>query len=799
MKRRKFLKEFSKRALVVTAAPRPQVEGFGYAAAKQSPVPTRPASMPPQVSNRAPRIDEIGYLPAEEATVGTNPPALAWLPEHSAETYAVQLARDTKFTRDVITVSKTPYVLYTHTATLAPGKWWWRYACEGENGARSNWSKVRNFTIAPDARPFPRPSEGLILERLPRTHPRLMMRPEEVEALRKACLGPQRERWNQFREAAEEQLIQPLTPEPPPYTNGKEDASEWRRNYTATIKACAVAETLALSYRLSGEPRYGEGARKWLLHIASWDPAGTTSLETNDECGMPILFVTSRAYDWAYDALSESDREKLRAMIRARGEEAYKKLHGAPHEQKAYDSHQGRLWHFLAEAAIAYYGEVPESKKWLDYAFMMFWGWYPAFGDADGGWAQGLNYWRVYMLRSTWWLDTLQAAMKIDGTEKPFYQHVGDFSIYVAPPGGALVGFADYGEEYPDQAPRIGYFEPGIRGLGSVDAYFARLRAKPEWQWYAEAYGRDAFPPTALGLLRALRSDPPVPKARPPLDWPKAKWFRGVGWVSLHTNLVDGREDVQVMMRSSQLGNISHSHADQNGIVLGAYGSPLLVNTGIRPWWDSPFFLQWYVATKAHNALEINGQGQSRNETATGKVIVFEPGDSYDYVVGDASPAYGKDVKRYRRHLLFLKPGVLVILDEVQGKEAVLMKSWMHGRAPFTIDQSTGHIELTFEQASLAGFLLAPGGLELAQTDKYPFPPELGTPPPEWHLTAQTMQKGAAAHIVAVLGIARAGQNPEVTDVKEASDEKTVTVQFRHAGQPVQVSFDLTIPSVTVG
>jgi hypothetical protein len=793
MKRRKFLSELSKRALAAAAASR----AAGLAAA----LPNTAASQgtaPPEVSNRAPQIDEIGYLPADSAMVGTNPPALAWLPEPGAEAYAVQFARDAEFSRDVITIAKTPYVLYTHTATLAPGTWWWRYACEDGKGERSAWSKLRNFTIARDAQPFPRPSEEQVRELLPAIHPRLMMRPEEVEPFRQACLGPQKERWDQFRAAAEEQLSRPLTPEPPPYTNGQFSADEWRHNYSETIKACTVAETLALCYRLTGEPRYGDGARKWLLHIASWDPAGTTSLEINDECGMPILFVTSRAYDWAYDALREPDREKMRAMIRVRGEEAHRKLHGAPHEQKTYDSHQGRLWHFLAEAALAYYGEVPEARKWLDYAFMMFWGWYPAFGDADGGWAQGLNYWRVYMLRSTWWLDALQAAMKIDGTQKPFYHHVGDFSIYVAPPGGALVGFADYGEEYPDQAPRIGYFEPGIRGLGSVDAYFARWRAKPEWQWYAEAWGRDAFPPTALGLLRALRDYPPVPKARPPVDWPKAKWFRGVGWVSLHTNLVDGREDVQVMMRSSQLGNISHSHADQNAIVLGAYGSPLLVNTGIRPWWDSPFFLQWYVATKAHNALEINGHGQARNENATGKVIVFQPGDTYDYVVGDATPAYGQEVERYRRHLLFLKPGVLVMLDEVQGKAPISIKSWLHGRAPFTIDQSTGRIALTLGRASLAGFLLAPGGLEIAQTDKYPLPPELGTPPPEWHLTAQTIQKNEATHIVAVLGIAGAHEYPAVSDVKEASDGKRVTVQFRRAGKPVMVSFDLTTPKVTV-
>jgi hypothetical protein len=204
------------------------------------------------------------------------------------------------------------------------------------------------------------------------------------------------------------------------------------------------------------------------------------------------------------------------------------------------------------------------------------------------------------------------------------------------------------------------------------------------------------------------------------------------------------------------------------------------------------------VTTKAHNALEINGQGQPKTETATGKVIVFKPGDEYDYVVGDATPAYGAEVERYRRHLLFLKPGVLVMLDEVQGREPISLKSWLHARAPFSIDQSTGRITLTFERARLAGFLHSPGGLEIAQMDEYSFPPELGTPPPEWHLTAQTKQKNEAARIVAVFGIARVGENPDLTDVNEASDEQTVALQFRHAGRLVKLLFDLQIPAVRV-
>jgi hypothetical protein len=206
----------------------------------------------PPVSNRAPAENDIGYLPPDGSTVRTNPPALAWLPERDADAYAVQLARDRAFTNDVRTVLRTPYVLYTHTEILAPGTWWWRYACLDVRGNRSAWSQKRRFTIAPNAQTFPRPSDDLVRRRLPEKHPRLMIRPEDVPMLREARLGAQKARWDELVQAAEECLKAPLIAEPPLWTDGKWNAEEWRRNFIQASKAADISQTLAFCYLLSG-------------------------------------------------------------------------------------------------------------------------------------------------------------------------------------------------------------------------------------------------------------------------------------------------------------------------------------------------------------------------------------------------------------------------------------------------------------------------------------------------------------------------------------------------------------------
>jgi hypothetical protein len=257
-------------------------------------------------------------------------------------------------------------------------------------------------------------------------------------------------------------------------------------------------------------------------------------------------------------------------------------------------------------------------------------------------------------------------------------------------------------------------------------------------------------------------------------------------------------EDVQVMMRAAPLGNISHSHADQNAIVLGAFGSPLLVNTGCRPWYGSPFCQEWYWATKAHNALEIDGQGQPKTSVATAKFIVFHPGEEYDYVVGDATPGYGENIQRYRRHLLFLKPDVLVVVDEVTARKPVSLKFWLHGRAPFTIDAFSGRVALTFEKASLSGFLFAPGGLNIVQTDKYPIQPEMGPTRPEWHLSAETTSMQTEARTIAVLGVGKAKDIIAMDHAEDVSSGKNLVIRFQRAGKSVSVSIDTLVPCVTV-
>ena len=63
------------------------------------------------------------------------------------------------------------------------------------------------------------------------------------------------------------------------------------------MKACQEAETLAFVYLITREKKYGEAARKWILHLASWNPDGPTNFKLNCEAAKPMIYRLPRAYD----------------------------------------------------------------------------------------------------------------------------------------------------------------------------------------------------------------------------------------------------------------------------------------------------------------------------------------------------------------------------------------------------------------------------------------------------------------------------------------------------------------------
>ena len=711
-----------------------------------------------QSPDRPALADEWGYRPADGATTPVNPPPLTWVHEKTARSYEVQWADNPGFARPA-TAKDLPWTVYTHSVPLKPGTWFWRYRIAGSNGAMSEWSRMRRFEIPKDATPFPQPTMEQLRARIPASHPRLFVRAEDLARLQEWARGGGADSYRRLLQRADALLGAEPTPEPATLglISDPETKQYWWTNRVQTIRAAQEVEILSFVHWLTGERKYGDAARRFLLKLAAWNPDGPTNFKINCEAAKPMLHRLARGYDWAYPTLSDDERSRLRAVLLRRATDAWKSgevREGVGHLNQPYSSHGNRTWHKLAENAIATFGETPESEMHLRYAVTKFFAAYPAWSDDDGGWHEGLSYFAGYMSKAAWWMDFAQSALGIDGFKKPFFAHFADYALYSAPPGTPDLGFGDLASGQPGRGWSFMHF-------------FVRRTGNPYWAWWLDTWEIPAE--AGEPVLDFLWSSAAPVAPKPPSDLPPSKVFRGTGVAVLNGNLLAAADNVQLRFKSSPMGRWSHGHDPHNSFTLNAYGQALLVNNVYRDLYGSPFHAKWVWTTRAQNAVLVNGEGQKpRSADLGGRIVKWEFQDGCDYVLGDAAASYEGRLKRALRHVIFVKPDVIVIADELEASKPSTFQWMLHAHQAFEVDQAGQHLTATRNSAGVLVDYVAAQPLKMRQWTGYDPEPDweylksVGNRPipPQWHVEASSADLAARSFTLTVLRPYRQGQAP---------------------------------------
>jgi len=232
---------------------------------------------------------EWGHHPPEGAVSQVTPPAFAWRPQDrkAVATYEVQCARDDAFTDALYEATGIVYNVHCPPRVFEAGTWHWRFRYVSKTGETSPWSKVRAFTIAESATQMPLPTKDDLLARIPKAHPRLFLRPEQLADLRKRSVSDLKPGYDRLVKECEKLLKNPPpTEEPPTYPKGTKRGSDpWRKiwwgNRTYVQKALGGAASLAFTRLLGGKEDYGQLARRILMDCAKWDPKGATGYRYN--------------------------------------------------------------------------------------------------------------------------------------------------------------------------------------------------------------------------------------------------------------------------------------------------------------------------------------------------------------------------------------------------------------------------------------------------------------------------------------------------------------------------------------
>ena len=692
--------------------------------------------------------------PQNGAEFDISPVGLAWLPCPSASGYRVEIF-DAGGHR-IYSKEAGADPLHCPDRVLPPGTYDWDIVALDGEGKELTRRGRQSFTIQPNAAELPWIEPKELLGRVPKARPRILLVKPQLDEIRAGLTTTRRNAWRDCKAAAEKALSRGV-PEFPKY-HRIEDPVVRRLEYQKYFGyfrryVNGALMDLALAYAVSGEDRYADGAKRILLEIASWptadDDVTSVSARWGDEPGLSFSKCAHIAYDWLHDALDDRERKLVFKMCRARAWQTYRRLERKDYLTYPGESHDGRLIAYLTDMSLAMAHETADAETWLTYSLKALLTFYPHWAGTDGGWAEGTAYGLWY---NTFYIPAFEGLRQLAGYDiwqRPFFRNVRYFFFYCT---------ANHGEIRPfgDSAEKGG---PGVHrgsGYGEFMAFHAHRYEDPYIGWWVKQI--PGYDGSRDGVLSLLHGDD-LP-SKPPRDLPDSRAFRSVGWAGLHSNVADPANDTCLIFKSSPYGSVSHSHADQNAFAIMKGGAALAIPSGYYgPSYGKPHHAEWTRSTKANNCILVDGQGQVvRSAAATGAIVDFEDASAYSYVSGDATPAYQGRLKRWVRRILFLRPGLFLLLDEIDTAAPVRCQWLLHAFEKMDVDGS--QIISRRKGAKLDVRLACLGGLRLSQTDEFDTPYNHGIPeayhedkPNHWHVTAETAKKSTATRIAAVMAV----------------------------------------------
>lgn len=590
-------------------------------------------------------------------------------------------------------------------------------------------SAPRRFTVGAAARPFLVPPMSAVLARVAaRPHPRFM--PERAAAEQMVA-----QRWG-----AIEALFADVGPR-----IGRGVPADGRSAGDATFFGkMALDASLACLCRLD----YCADAVRRLRNLAAWDPDGATSYHNPgvDTAARYLTWVMATGYDWLHDLLSPAERAQLLAAIRARTAQMHRDLSGAQASitTAPRNSHLNQTLAVVAAISVLLAGDLPEAATWLEDTLPLALNALSPWGGEDGGFAnaQAQGLWDLGEMLPLWY--QLRLAAGIDVAQKPWVRHWGRVFTYFTPPGtpdGTTV-FGD-GFEQNESEHQARY------GKGYVH-----------------------FAPTPLGRWHAARLTGEIQKEieylmSPPADYdgdapfpagtPNALHVASVGQVAMHSDLSDpGRTSVYFKSSPPPYGAYNHSHADQNSFVINAGGQRLAIESGYYDGYKSAHWLNWYHTTKAKNAITFDGgQGQRFYEQGEqmgyGRITAFATTAGHDIVSGDATAAYGGALTRAQRTLVYLRPNLVLVYDNLASATGRQWEWNLHALNQMAVSSDT-QVMLQAGGQKLCVSVLAAPPVRFAQSSVFSAAPT-GSRAAQWHGAFRSATKSASAEFVVLMNV----------------------------------------------
>jgi hypothetical protein len=526
-------------------------------------------------------------------------------------------------------------------------------------------------------------------------HPYLYFSKADLPAIKERLRSDPRSAqvWNRILLEGNRTLLTPLPPEPARQNNGRFSNDGVYDGYVNKMHEGGFL--LSFLYAMTGERKYADKAwlfvdalcnqPTWVLRPHEFPviegrmwPWGVDS--TKEQVVFSFDHVTgdisrdmAAMYDWLYNGLDRVQRNRIRCallencILRVRNAYAYHWWAWSYRCNWCCVCNSG-----LGLAALALYDENPEMAdvvaeshgrimRTLDQI------------TPEGGWQEGVGYWNYALRTAQYFMVALKRATqgKVNMFDHPKLKVTFDFPLWSQLPPQSSINFEDSDGK-------------GIKGNWSFYMKYAEETGSPAAYWLAGQFAKADSDPFSL-IWKEATAKTPVPNAF-------SKHFSGIDWVVFRTQWLD--ENVPVLAAKAGIhDDPHHGHLDAGTFLFHYRGESLIRDAG-RPVYDEQVFdtSRWsvpYCNSLGHNVVIVNGELQLPGSSHFGKVEAFTTGDKTDYTRMDLTRAYsGRSLKGWKRHIVFHKPSVFVLLDEVQSAPGSEVKCRFHPGGAGTVDGS---------------------------------------------------------------------------------------------------------------
>jgi hypothetical protein len=662
--------------------------------------------------------------PRECSTVEQSPPDFSWpalsdpgvSPRQYTLPYQVTLTYPDSHTESRIAT----YNWLNWNATLPAGNYTWTVTHAGQT------SLPRQFTVGANALPFVVPDMTSVIHDLQyKLHPRGLPDDTTLWAMRY-------QRGSAL--AALRGQVSSYLGEALPGSGAQGDGSANYDSYSMKALWSLMA------YVYDRTDTYKEDAKRRVLNLASWDPRGPTAID--DQESLLLAWVVTLGYDWLGPALTQAEKDQILPNLSTRIADLYGWIIGDPNSpynftsplpplwQQPRDSHRNIAVGMVAIMSTLLVGDLLEASTWVQELLPFALNVASPWGSEEGGYANGTPYsmWDVGASLSAWyalrWATCGNSQTCIDLAQKAWVRNYGKFLAYFVPPTFAA-DLDTYNTRRADPGTPIGLFGDG----------FAETQLFEQRSRFGKGY--TYFAPSALGCWYAasllgedqtrieyLMSPPdPCASAAFPPGTSNSLYLPSIGWLAMHSDLQDPAR-VSVYFKSSPppFGAFNHQSADQNAFVINAGGERLAIESGYYNEHDAGYnsnhWQYWVKRTKSKNAITFDtGQGQIAYEHQPtpyllenfhyGLITRRQSTPDYDIVTGDATDAYNGALTKAVRSLLYLRPGTILMYDNLASSSNRQWEWNIHALNPFTVISGNGRVQITRGTQSLCLDILA--------------------------------------------------------------------------------------------